>query len=96
MKNSVQHAELGVDGNCGFALLGENIQVGEAEFEPVKEVVTHNVVNLQTGQIVVENMSLEDRQDMAIRIAFKRLRDRLDPAREWLTYYIGQSHPRHC
>lgn len=26
-------AELGVDGNCGFALLGENIQEGESEFE---------------------------------------------------------------
>lgn len=26
-------AELGVDGNCGFALLGANIQEGEAEFE---------------------------------------------------------------
>jgi hypothetical protein len=27
---SDQRAELGIDGNCGFALLGENIQDGEA------------------------------------------------------------------
>lgn len=25
-------AVLGIDGNCGFALLGEDLQVGEAEF----------------------------------------------------------------
>lgn len=26
-------AMLGIDGNCGFALLGDNIQEGESEFE---------------------------------------------------------------
>lgn len=29
----MERAQLGVDGNCGFALLGENLQEGEAEFE---------------------------------------------------------------
>lgn len=28
-----ERAELGVDGNCGFALIGPDLQVGEAEFE---------------------------------------------------------------
>ena len=28
-----ERAELGVDGNCGFALVGPDLQVGEAEFE---------------------------------------------------------------
>lgn len=28
-----ERAELGVDGNCGFALVGPNLQEGEAEFE---------------------------------------------------------------
>lgn len=28
-------AELGIDGNCGFALLGQNIQDGEAEFAEI-------------------------------------------------------------
>jgi hypothetical protein len=32
----VERAELGVDGNCGFALLGPNIQEGEAEFEEIR------------------------------------------------------------
>lgn len=27
-----ERAELGIDGNCGFALLGPDIQAGEAEF----------------------------------------------------------------
>lgn len=30
---SFERAELGVDGNCGFALVGPNLQEGEAEFE---------------------------------------------------------------
>lgn len=27
-----QRVELGIDGNCGYALLGVNLQEGEAEF----------------------------------------------------------------
>jgi len=33
MKPSIQ---LGVDGNCGFALLGEDLQSGEAEFVEIE------------------------------------------------------------
>lgn len=29
-------AQLGIDGNCGFALLGENLQEGEAEFAEIQ------------------------------------------------------------
>lgn len=36
-KYSVERAVIGVDGNCGFALLGENLQEGEAEFVEVGE-----------------------------------------------------------
>jgi hypothetical protein len=32
---SIERAELGIDGNCGFALLGEDLQAGEAEFVEV-------------------------------------------------------------
>jgi hypothetical protein len=32
-----QRAQLGIDGNCGFALLGENLQEGEAEFVEIEE-----------------------------------------------------------
>ena len=30
---TIERAQLGIDGNAGFALLGDNIQEGEAEFE---------------------------------------------------------------
>lgn len=77
----VQHAELGVDGNCGFALLGENLQEGEAEFVEIKKSSFE---------------SIEQAEDRASRQAFNKLRERLDPERAWLTYWIGPSHPRHC
>lgn len=31
-----ERAQLGIDGNCGFALLGENIQEGECEFVEIE------------------------------------------------------------
>ena len=31
----MERAILSVDGNCGYALLGEDLQVGEAEFVEV-------------------------------------------------------------
>lgn len=32
----VERAELGIDGNCGFALLGRDLQEGEAEFVEIE------------------------------------------------------------
>lgn len=32
----VERAELGIDGNCGYALLGPNLQEGEAEFVEIE------------------------------------------------------------
>ena len=66
----IERAELGVDGNCGFALLGENIQEGEAEFE---EVHQHSDETLASAQA------------RACRIALSRLRKRLAP-REFSYY----------
>lgn len=34
-----ERAMLGVDGDCGFALLGENIQEGDAEFVEIAPLV---------------------------------------------------------
>lgn len=31
-----KRAVLGIDGNCGFALLGEDLQAGDSEFEIIK------------------------------------------------------------
>lgn len=74
-------AVLGIDGNCGFALFGEDLQVGESEFEVIK-----------TSE---PNWTSEYRKQskIAINKAFKSLQDRLGKK---LPYYLDPSHPDHC
>lgn len=40
-------AKVGVDGNCGFALLGENLQEGEAEFSLIEAPTAQSSRNRQ-------------------------------------------------
>lgn len=80
-KQQVQRAELGVDGNCGYALLGNNLQEGEAEFETV---------------VCQRDEPLHKAEDRASRIAYARLKARLDPNNAFLTYCLGVSHPKYC
>ena len=55
---SVERAELGVDGNCGFALLGENTQEGEAEFIKIdyeaKDGLGRDVMGSQAERIAAQ------------------------------------------
>ncbi len=74
-----RRAELGVDGNAGFALIGKNLEEGEAEF-----------VNVEDAPVRCETKS--QREGWAATKAYRRLRDRL--GREF-SYYLGLSHPRH-
>lgn len=37
MTETYDRAELGIDGNCGYALLGANLQEGEAEFVEIAD-----------------------------------------------------------
>ena len=75
-----ERAELGIDGNCGFALLGENLQEGEAEFEEFEgDLKTsdghHNAV-------------------FATFRAFSRLQRRIRKQRGiQISYFLGRSHP---
>jgi hypothetical protein len=72
-------AHLGIDGNCGFALLGPDIQEGEAEFveiAPTREAAYH--------------APLGDKLT-ACKSALQKLRDRLNLPN--LSYYFGESHP---
>ena len=75
----IDRAELGVDGNAGFALLGEDIQAGEAEFitiecdEPKWTSDWHNAAR------------------RAATKAYQALKARL-PHRQF-SYYLGSSHP---
>lgn len=78
---SIERAELGMDGNAGFALLGENIQEGECEFETVRGTELHPDPNSDGAK----------RQ--AINRAFTRLKARIGRP---ISYYLGTGHPDHC
>jgi hypothetical protein len=75
----MNRAELGIDGNCGFALLGPNIQEGECEFEPIKDFgpVWHTEQHRQAR--------------LAINRAHMRLKKRLAPKE--FSYFLGPSYP---
>lgn len=77
----VERAELGIDGNCGFALLGPNIQEGEAEFEEFR-ATTQN-----------PDPNSDGAKKQAISRAYRRLKERIGRP---ISYYIGPSHPDHC
>lgn len=78
----MQRAVLGIDGNCGFALVGENIQEGEAEFEEIRSTEP-------------EWTSAYQREaKLAINRAYRRLKERL--GLEHLSYVIDPSHPSYC
>ena len=56
-------AQLGIDGNCGFALLGPDLQEGESEFVEIGGHPSDDQVNLQL---------------IACKRALKKLRERLN------------------
>lgn len=79
---SAPRAELGIDGNAGFALLGDDLQVGEAEFEEIPGYLSGP-------------MDAEQRRQakLAISRAFRRLRDRIGYP---ISYALHPSHPDYC
>lgn len=86
-----ERAELGIDGNCGFALLGANIQEGEAEFVEIPAVQPDNSTHHE--RYTQENTASRDQaaQLSACKEALRRLRVRL--GKPDLSYYFGRSHP---
>lgn len=85
----MKRAELGIDGNCGFALLGDDLQSGEAEFVeialPVEVSADPNRYHKTEWVIAAK---------IAATAAYKKLKSRL-PGDEF-SYYLGPSHPDHC
>jgi len=81
---SYGRAQLGIDGNCGFALLGPDLQEGEAEFVEIAKAPDTGVgLVVPTGKHAAELA--------ACRKALALLRKRLElPA---LNYFFGPSHP---
>ncbi len=75
-------ALLGVDGNCGFAVIGQNIQEGEVEFE----VIDTSEPRWTSAWHVASNL--------AINKSYQRLKKRL--GLEHLSYELDPSHPKYC
>jgi hypothetical protein len=71
-----------VNGKCGFALLGEDLQSGEAEFVEV---------NYDAKTSAGEHLYGSDCEMEAAREAFEALKKRLK--RTDLSFYFGRSHP---
>lgn len=84
---SEERAELGIDGNAGFALLGENIQEGEAEFV---EINLPPAASKDPDRYNKSEWVREAR--IAATKALRKLEARLG---RQLPYYIGPSHPTH-
>jgi hypothetical protein len=87
----LERAELGIDGNCGFALLGENLQEGEAEFVVIPDTAIDNSNHHQ--QYTQENTLAMRRSARlwACKEALRLLRARLN--KHDIGYYFGPSHP---
>ena len=89
-----ERAHLGIDGNCGFALLGVNLQEGEAEFVEIEPIsVPSGIASTRHEQFTGEaeaglKLSAKLR---ACKAALQRLRTRL--GKPELSYYFGPSHP---
>ena len=86
-------AQLGIDGNCGFALLGPDLQEGEAEFMEIAEVDRSTLPNTRHEQFTgeVEMGRKMGAKLSACQAAMTKLRERLQAPE--LSYYFGPSHP---
>ncbi len=81
--SEVERAELGMDGDAGFALLGPDIQAGEAEFETV------------VGTELNPDPNSDGAKRQAINRAFNRLKTRLGGKYKGkpISYFLGESYP---
>ena len=82
----IERAELGIDGNAGFALLGDNLQSGEAEFVTID--LPPEASKDPNRYHKSEWVSAAKR---AINLAYRALKARLSDRQ--FSYYLGQSHP---
>ena len=85
----MERAELGIDGNAGFALLGENLQEGEAEFVEIALPV-----EASKDPNRYQHSEWVKAAKIAATAAYRKLKARL--ADREFSYYLGTSHPDHC
>lgn len=84
----MERAHLGVDGNCGFALLGADLQIGEAEFVEIDLPITASRDPNRYHH--TEWCSAAKR---AANKAYHLLKERLPD--QVFSYCLGPSHPDH-
>lgn len=86
--SELERAIIGVDGNCGFALLGLNIQEGDAEFVEID-------LPLEASKDPNRYYKSEwvDAAMRAATKAYRKLKERL-PDRQF-SYALDPSHPNY-
>ena len=94
MGNELNRAVIGIDGDHAFALLGRDIQEGEAEF-----VLVDHTANDEPDRY--HHPGWVAAAEKAANEALDNLRRRLgstnrDDRATWITYALDPSHPRYC
>jgi hypothetical protein len=88
-----ERAVIGIDGNCGYALLGENLQEGESEFVEIDDVDDPRAASFELRYYSDEWC---EAARTAARRALDKLRARLGytiDTGKWLSYALDRSHP---
>ena len=90
----MKRALIGIDENCGFALLGPNIQEGEVEFVEIDatEPEEGNRYYSTEWREAAERAASEALAALRARLGAT---NRTDP-NTWITYALDESHPRYC
>jgi len=88
LSKKIERAELGVDGNCGFALLGYDLVVGESEFV---EIDLPLAISQDPNRY--HNKEWINAAQVASTKAYLALKNRL--ADRKFLYYLGESYPLH-
>ena len=81
-----RRAVIGVDGNCAFALVGDDLQVGESEWVEIES----------SDPARYHSTEWCEAANRASRRALAKLRERLGydlRAGKWLSYALHSSHP---
>lgn len=92
--NMLKRAVIGIDGDHAFALLGEDIQAGEAEFVLIDHTANDESDRYHhPGWIAAAERAANEALDK-LRIRLGAM-DRNDRA-TWITYALDPSHPRYC
>lgn len=87
MNIEFERAIIGVDGNCGFALLGEDLQIGECEFVEIDSIENADPYRYYSADWL-------KKANLATRVALANLKTRLGIID--LSYALDSSHPFSC